>query len=519
MSIVRIPNAGSVGVNKDLSQHELPLNAWTDSKNIRFLDGYANQFLGHGEVYNSPSFIPQYVLPCNVAGGRYWIYTTASKTFCVTIASGVAVHTDITHLTPRTGVVNNWTGTLLSGIPVLNAGDTSSVPMRWNLNTANKFVDLDNWPASTYCKSLRSYKNFLIALNITKGSTSYPFMVKWSHPADPGSLPISWDTTDPTKMAGETDLAEGYDPIVDGLQLNNSFMIYKESSVWRMDFVGGTYVFQFSKVLGTSGALNRNCIVEADGVHVVLTGSDVVVHDGQQSTSVLDKQTRRFLFQDIDVAYTDKCFVFKNPFFNEIFICYPSLGSSGQCDKAVVWNYKDKTISFRQMPNINHANFGPVDNGLIGNWNQDAAPWDTDLTAWNGPDFVPTTARVIVASNDQKLYLMDSSSSFNGTLPSAYIERRGMTFGEEESMKTVTRITPRIKGNAGLTVKISVGYSNTSPYDDPVWVSATDFVIGSTIHCDLFVTGRFIAIKFETGSSYTWRLDSYDIDIQKSGKF
>ena len=458
-------------------------------------------------------------MPCNVGGARYWIYTTASKVFCATITAGVAVHTDITHLTPRAGIVNQWTGTLLSGIPILNAGDSTSVPMRWNLNTSNKFVDLDNWPSSTYCKSLRAYKNFLIALNITKTSTNYPFMVKWSHPSDPGSVPISWDITDPTKMAGETDLAEGYDQIIDGLQLNNSFMIYKESSIWRMDFVGGNYVFQFSKVLGSSGALNKNCIVEADGVHVVLTGSDVIVHDGQTSSSVLDKQTRRFLFQNIDTNYVDKCFVFKNPFLNEIFICYPATGSTGQCDSAVVWNYKDKTISFRDMPNINHANFGPVDNGLIGNWNQDSAPWDSDLTKWNGPDFVPTTARVITASNNQKLYLMDASTSFDGVIPSAFIERRGLTFGEEESIKTITRITPRIKGNLGMTVKVMVGYSNTSAYDDPTYVYATDYVIGTTIHCDLYVSGRFLAIKFLTGTAYTWRLDSYDIEIEQTGKF
>jgi hypothetical protein len=31
-----------------------------------------------------------------------------------------------------------------------------------------------------------------------------------------------------------------------------------------MDYIG-TYVFRFSKVLGTSGAMNRNCIIELDG--------------------------------------------------------------------------------------------------------------------------------------------------------------------------------------------------------------------------------------------------------------
>jgi hypothetical protein len=518
MPLVRVPSVGAVGVIKDLSQHELPNNAWTDAKNIRFLDGYAYQFYGHGEVYNSPSFTPQYVMPCNVGGNRYWVYATASKIFCVTITGGVAVHTDITPASARSGVTNKWTGTLLSGVPILNSGDTSNGPMYWSLNPANKFAELPNWPANTYCKSLRSFKNFLIALNVTKSGQNYPFMVKWSHPADPGALPVTWDQTDATKDAGEADLAEGYDPIVDGLQLRNSFMIYKQASCWRMDYIGGPYVFQFSKVLGTSGALNPNCVVEVDGFHVVLTGSDVIVHDGQSAQSVLDKQTRRYLFQNIDVDNPDKCFVFKNPFFNEVFVCYPSIGSSS-CNMAMVWNYKDRTVSFREIPNINHAASGPVDNGLIGNWAQDSAPWDSDLTLWNGPDFVPSTARAIMASANTKLYMMDSSASFDGVIPHAYIERRGLSFGAPETIKLVRGIRPRIVGNTGEKVKLRVGWSNDDPYADPTWGPVMEHVIGDTIANDCLVSGRYIAIRFETGTAYQWRLDSYDLDVETGGSW
>ncbi len=342
MPLVKIPNAGAIGLNRDLSSHELPLGAWTDAQNIRFLDGSAYQFLGHSEVYDSPAYEPQHVLPCNVAGNRYWVYLTPTKAFAVSIVADTITHTDITHLTPRAGVVNNWTSTLLSGVPIVNAGDTSP-PMAWSLSLGAKFVDLANWQAGVSCKSMRSFKNFLIALNITKSGQNFPYMVKWSHPADPGGLPSSWNEADATKLAGEADIAEGYDPIVDGMQLRDSFMIYKESSVWRMDFIGGNYVFKFSKVLGKSGAMNRNCIADIDGYHVVLTNNDIIIHNGNTAESVLDKVTRRWLFQNIDVNHPEKCFVFSNPYFNEAYICFPSIGASS-CDKAVVYNYKDKTV-------------------------------------------------------------------------------------------------------------------------------------------------------------------------------
>ena len=515
MAIVRIGKSGQIGVNRDLSAHELPPNAWTDARNIRFLDGSAHHNCGYGEAYNSAQAVPQHVLPCNVGGERYWIYATAEKCWCVTNTAGVAVHTDITHLTPRTGVVNQWTSTLLSGIPILNPGDTTNLPMSWALNTGVKFVDLANWPAATYCKSLRAFKNYLVALNVTKAGTKYPYMVKWSHPADPGSVPISWDQTDATKDAGETDLAEGYDPIIDGLQLRDCFVIYKESSIWRMDFTGGAYVFRFSKILGTSGAMNRNCIIEADGYHVVLTGSDVIVHDGQSASSVLDKETRRHLFTNIDVNGSGLCFLFKHPFFNEAWICYPSIGATS-CDSAMVWNFTDKTVSFRSLPSVNHAAFGPVDNGLGGTWSTDGAPWDSDVSEWDGPDPVPSTARVLMASASQKLYMLDASASSDGAAPSGYLERRGLSLGAPEQIKLVRGIRPRISGNTGQTVSIRIG-SSDDPYLDPTWGPTMTHTIGQTISNDCLVSGRYIAVRLDTGTAYQWRLDSYDLDIENGG--
>lgn len=516
MAVIKVQGVGAIGVNRDLSSHELPNQAWTDASNIRFLDGYAYQFLGHGSVYDTPSVAPQYVMPIYVAGVRYWLYATAGKQYVVTNTGGAAVHTDITHATPRTGVVNQWTGTMLGGIPILNVGDTSKVPMYWDQNLANKFVDLTAWPANTYCKSLRSYKSFLIAMNVTKSSTNYPFLVKWSSPAVAGSLPSTWDEADATNDAGEFDLADGQDPIVDGLGLKESFIVYKESSTFRMDYIGGTFVFGAKKVFGMSGLMNRGCAVEFDSFHFAVTGSDVVIHDGYNATSVLDKAVRRFFFQDIDATYRNLVFCFKNPFMNEIFIAYPTIGST-VCDKALVYNYVDKTVSFRTLPNVNHAAYGAVDNNLGGNWNQDSDPWSADVTSWNTSDYTPDTARVIMGSASIKLYLLDASASFDGVIPSAYMERRGLSFGDPEHIKLVSGIRPRITGNVGDTVIVKIGYADT-PYADPTYTSMT-YTIGTTLKCDCFVSGRYISVRFETGTAYQWRLDSYDLFVEQMGMY
>jgi len=525
MSIIKVPNCGGVGVIRDLSQHELPTSAWSDSSNMRFLDGYCYQFYGHGQVYGTPTVTPFHAAPIiGIDGTRYWIYPGEKKIYVAYISAGVATHTNLTRQTAGndvdySGERNAWTSTSLSGIPILNPGNKIDPPQRWNLDPGQRAQTLDNWPANTFCRSMRAYKVFLVALGVTKGSQDFPFMVKWSTSADPGAVPSTWDPADATELAGEVDLAEGGDPIVDALPLADSLIIYKEQSIWRMNFIGGQDVMGFQRIFGVSGALNRNCVVDLEiggaAAHFVLTGSDVIVHNGGAITQVLDKQARRALFQDFDTGAVDKCFVCKNPFLNEVFICYASIGNSVP-NKALVWNYNDKTVSYRTIPNLNHAASGTVDNTLNGTWDADDEPWDSDLTAWNGPDFTPNAQRVMMASDSTKFYLLDSSASFDGALPQSYLERIGLSLGIDEQRKLVRGIRPRITGNAGDTVLVKIG-SQEDAYTPPTTWTTMTHVIGSTISNDCLVDGRYIAVRFEGGTAFNWRLDSYDIDVVGSG--
>jgi hypothetical protein len=39
MPLVKVKGTRQRGLNRDLSQSEMPINAWSDAKNIRILDG------------------------------------------------------------------------------------------------------------------------------------------------------------------------------------------------------------------------------------------------------------------------------------------------------------------------------------------------------------------------------------------------------------------------------------------------------------------------------------------------
>ena len=127
MAFVPVKQVGQFGVNRDLSTSELPINAWTDCQNIRFLDGSAYQFYGHGEIYAGTAVEPYHVLPVTVGGVKYWLYAGANKIYQVGAPGGVITHTNITRQTASvdvdyTATRNKWTSTVLGGIPILNNG-------------------------------------------------------------------------------------------------------------------------------------------------------------------------------------------------------------------------------------------------------------------------------------------------------------------------------------------------------------------------------------------------------------
>ena len=124
----------------------------------------------------------------------------------------------------------------------------------------------------------------------------------------------------------------------------------------------------------------------------------------------------------------------------------------------------------------------------------------------------------VLASDNTKLYLMDSGTSFAGAVVNGYVERAGLSFGSSEKMKLVRGIVPRIYGDTGLTVNAYVGTS-IDAYGAVTYGPAMPYTIGSSIALDTLVTGRYIAVKFGTGTALAWRLDGYDVLVEMASNW
>lgn len=507
-----------VGLNKDLSAEDLPLGAVTDARNVRFREGYAEQFLGQVDAYGAAPIAPVSAFPVRIGSDRYWLALSQTKAYAVSGSPGT--WTNVTRQTA--GVDVNyaasldtlWNGGVLNGVPIVNNG--VDAPQMWlPPATGTKLVALTAWPANTTARVLRPFRNYMFAFDVTKAGTRYPHRVKWSHPADPGSVPVSWDEADATKDAGETDL-DGAGYLVDARPLRQSLIIYKENSTHICNFTGAPFIFSFQQLFSASGMLSADCAVEIDGAHVVLTASDVIMHDGSSVRSLLDKATRRWLFQNIDSTAYDRCFLTKNVYFNEVWICFPELGQTA-CTKALVYNYKDGTISLRDLPDVTSGNTGLVDVTATTSIDSKTQPIDSYLTSFDENEFGAQLERTLLCAPARPaLALVDSGTQFFGSFISSMVERTGLTFGDPNKVKTVRRVRPRFRAPTGTVITFRIG-GHMDLYGAVTWSDPVSFTVGTDVSVDAFATGRFGAYRIESSSAYQWRLDGMDFDFTERG--
>jgi hypothetical protein len=88
-------------------------------------------------------------------------------------------------------------------------------PSFLDLSAASYATNADKWNSLWSCKILRTCGGALVALNVTKGATALPTMVKTSAIPLAESIPVSWDQTQPNTLATENILADMQGGIVD----------------------------------------------------------------------------------------------------------------------------------------------------------------------------------------------------------------------------------------------------------------------------------------------------------------
>lgn len=513
MPVKTIAALGEVGINKDAQPQELKENAWSNGANVRFRNGAMERMKGEQKVFDAPVVTPYYLQQYSQGGNSWWIHAGTNAIY----ADNGTIRTNITPVVTPSGTVDNrWTGGVLGGIAYLNNG--VNPPVSWT--GTGIAAPLTAWPANTTCMSLRPYKSFLVALNVTKSGVNYPHMVKWSNAAVPGAIPDSWDPNDKTKLAGEVDVAEESSILVDQLPLGDVNILYKENAMYAMSLTGtNDPVFRFQRLPGSVGMLARGCAVNTEVGHVVLAFGDVVIHQGQGPKSIINGRLRSWLFRTIDTTNRKRAFLVANPPAKEVWVCFPDLGATS-CTLAAVWNWVDDTWSIRNLNNVNYGATGQLSATATTKWSDQNYAWQDATQAWDEDELTPAQERLLLAAQTPLITAADVTGTINGASYTSYVERIGLSMGDPGRQKLCRGMRLRVDAARGTRIQVEIGGHN-NPEQPVTWSPPVVYSVqtGQYNQIDSFASGRFLAFRITSLDNQPWRITSQDVDLVLQGSY
>jgi len=537
MANLPVRDLGSTGVITDVDPFNLPFNAFTRAKNVRFQSGRVSRSPVFRTIKDSISFSPQHLHGINSSTGFDTVIVVSDDWEIHEYGSG--------SLTDRSGSISGstspkaYTSSSLADVTYINRVDR--VPV-YRAPSGTNFADLPNWTSTHRCASLRSYGDFLVACNMTEGSTNYPNRVKWSNIATANAVPDSWDPTDTTKSAGFNDLVQMTTPIIDAATLGSNLMIYSSDQVWQMEFVGGQFIFNFRKVFADAGIINQNCVVEIERKHFVFDSNDIYINDGVSRTSIADQRVKDYIFSSLNNSLTDRCFVAHDEDLEEIYFCYVSgddmvpsgFPNTTGCNRAAVYNYRDKTWSFVDLPNVyssTSANVSSVNTyatasqtyaNIGGTYYSQEAGYDAHLLMAGRTDSANG-----IASN--KLWGVDLADAGSLTFPldttankAIKLERVGIDLDESQlpltGYKAISKISPQIEtGNSDKSFVFTFGAAQL-PTDVPTFGASQTLDISSGYKIDTRTSGRYLSYKVDITDNKDFSFSGFDVEIFGMGK-
>lgn len=565
MAIKQVRNVGQYGVISDIPAHAIPVNAWTDARNVSFT-GYS--------VTKRAGFVPE----IDTAKEDIATYLTSAKIHEI-IPSLNEAQGQLETVTVYAGNKHVWRRALDGTISLMdksgNPGYNASLDYPWrSTNFSNAVVltnpndfpqamsvsdlrlsDLPAWGVNTvggtdnteYWRTpkIASYKNFLIALSTTEGpdkeSAVYrPQRVRWSDISDVGQLPQSWDEASLTNSAGYMDLTDATGAFVEALPMRSSLLLYSNEETFRMTYVGGNTIFRFDKVFDDLGVLNQHCVGKFGMKHIVVTDTDVRVHDGSSHTSIVEGLIKERLFREIRSANSiSEVKVKVRESASEVWICYKSNASTptGYQDMAAIFNWEDNTWTFADLPNTTVVQEVPdvtpsnkkrwedytdVVNNTWGSIAEAGNRWSS-LTRLTGDLFMTGFCQdnAILRLSDKstnQLQGRDEFGEFIITPLSISLRRDGFDFDVEgaplNSFKKVKAVYPQFVGDGIIT--IDVGGRNL-PNDKTLYQQTCHYFINNDYKADYRINARYFSISFSELDDTQWQFTDYDIDFELGG--
>ena len=389
---------------------------------------------------------------------------------------------------------------------------------------------LTNWPASTTASLLIPFDVFMFAFDVTESGTRYGDLMRWSHPAVPGSVPSSWDSTDATKQAGRRSLADTSGGIIAAHAMGNTLWAYKAQGAYAIQYTGGTSIFRSRLEFAQLGVAGPKCVCdfgEAGSGHLVLTPDfNLVQHTLNSASSILTRRWREWLRTNINAEYVGQSFLVNVASKDEVWAFLPTGGATAP-NIVLVWNYVENTITLREAEGAVCGAIGACsDSTGEAFWDDDEEVWDSDGEIWDAGVHTVKQQRLLMGCPGASplLKVANVTNALNGANMSSYVERTGLAIvGRDRqgnpkvdwsTRKFIRRARIRMESTGPVQIRLTAQEQKGGIvyYSEPAFFDPTTMTF-----VDLTIAGVGVGIRVESDSNISWSLSGYDLDIELLG--
>jgi hypothetical protein len=397
-------------------------------------------------------------------------------------------------LDARLWSINNWGEDL-----ILTQKDGSTYEWDTSLGMSNnRATVVANAPTNSTLSIISTETRHVVCMGtetaIGNTASQDKMFIRWSDQEN-----YNFWTPNVTNSAGSQRIAGGSE-IRCARPAKGSMLIWTDTTMQSMSFIGPPFIFGFRQLGNDCGAVGLNSAIVVDDVAYWMSDGQFFRYAG--SVQEIPCPILNHVFENINKTQYPQVYAAQNSNFSEV-IWYYCSSAANQNDRYVIYNYLENSWCFGNMSRSTYQDNGVELNPLATEYFPNSNV--SSITTINGV----TQGRSII-------YAQESGVDADGAALPAYIQSGDGDIADGETFSFINKVIPDFQNQTGNTV-ITL---NVKDYpNDTATVGETLTVNNTTRFVNTRIRGRQSNIKIENNNiGDNWRFGTLRVNIKQDGK-
>jgi hypothetical protein len=307
-------------------------------------------------------------------------------------------------------------------------------------------------------------------------------MVRWSDQENA----VDWTPT-ATNTAGSQRISSGSE-IISAQKTRQEMLIWTDTALHAMRFTGPPFTFGFSMLANNVSIIGPNAVTTIGDKVFWMDRENFYVYTGRVQT--IPCTLLRYVFDDINLEQSFKCFAASNKMFDEVFWFYPSADAT-EIDRYVKFNFTENTWDLGTLSRTAWVDYGIHDNPRASG----------------------------VASNTNFVYVHETGDDNDGSAMTSFIESADFDIGDGEQFMFVSRLIPDIDITTSSNNSVDYILKTRNYPGDSLTTNSTNAVSAGTQQSFLRSRSRQVALRVESSTTdITWTMGDLRLDMRPDGR-